>query len=180
MKQVEKNTRHCLQFCYFFSFFLGKDSKAAVPHFKCGWQSCCREENNGARHDYTTITSNSLVKEDVPFAAFFINSLFSVIWGLFRGPYIHSIYHLSSQGNLLTSRHFWNLTKGTILIRILLTNSMDQRSPSEAYNPHLVKNSLAFYQTGKLFINICYSPSVDSSQARCTMCTSWHPVYDQL
>lgn len=139
---------------FFQFFFLGMDSIAAVLHFKCGWQSCCCEGNNGERHDYTAITSKSLVKEDVPFPAFFINSLSPFIWGLFRGPYIHSIYHFSSQGNLHTCRQFWNLIQETILSRLLLTNFMEQSSSSGAIIPQLVKNILAFYQTGKLFINI--------------------------
>lgn len=41
---------------------------------------CCREVNNRERHDSTTISSNSLVKEDVPFpASLLIRCLYSSV-----------------------------------------------------------------------------------------------------
>jgi len=87
MKQVEKNTKHCLEFCYFFSFFSWEWIPwLQPPILSVADRVCCREVNNGERHDSTTITSNSLVKEDVPFPAFFINSLSLFICGLFRSP----------------------------------------------------------------------------------------------
>jgi hypothetical protein len=54
---------------------------------------------------------------------------------------------------------------GTIIIRLFLTNSMEQSSASEAIITLLVKNILASYQTEKFFILIPYSPQLVLSQA---------------